>query len=70
MIKLLLILCALSVSVHAETLDELKKRFMDKIANCKDTGFRYDTSVRCQLAIANEIYVLLLIEQMKESMKK
>ncbi len=70
MIKLLLILCALSMSVKAESLDELKQRFMNKINSCKDHAIKFDSRVQCQLAIANEIYVLLLIEQMKESSKK
>ena len=59
--KLLALLLCCSCA-YAETTDELKARFEKEIENC--------FSNNCQLAIANKLYLLLLIEQMKENGKK
>lgn len=69
MIKLFtfLVLCT---SVYSETTDELKIRFMKEIEICDDLLFKGDRSTACHLSIANKLYLLVLIEQMKSNGSK
>lgn len=53
----------------AESIDEMKKRFMDEIEACDDCrgwNSRVDFRVQCQLKVNNKLMLLFLIEQMKE----
>lgn len=63
MIKYIIILMLSIMPLCAESIEEMKKRFMDEIEKC--AGLH----VNCMMKINNKLMLLLLIEQMKESKK-
>jgi hypothetical protein len=65
MLKYIAILMLAIMPLCAESIDEMKKRFMDEIEAC-DEGWN---AVQCQLKVNNKLMLLFLIEQMKESKK-
>ena len=63
MIKYIAVLMISIMPLCAESIDEMKKRFMDEIEKC---GAFTTAGITCQLKINNKLMLLFLIEQMKE----
>ena len=71
MIKYIAVLMISIMPLCAESIDEMKKRFMDEIEACDEPkGIRLsDYRIKCQLKVNNKLMLLFLVEQMKESKK-
>lgn len=71
MIKCIAMLTLAIMPICAESIDEMKKRFMDEIEACDNlVELRLqDYRIQCQLKINNKLMLLYLIEQMKEKNK-